>query len=180
MITSNQDYGIRIEELKNSALVRDTGNTCDDIKKMGHDEQGCDSNLSFLYTRESDRIGAEIKTSRSALAKAFDKEKLKQGRAILEDFSPMNESRSSIISAEELKSTLDNYNHTPNIENPLYTTTSNEFGSKKPSQATLTKMRFTRSQSFSKSFNRIMFQDQGLNTSLSRSSVHDRLDSHLV
>ena len=92
----------------------------------------------------------------------------------------MNESRSSIISAEEMKSTLDNYNHVPKIENPLYTTTANEFGSKKPSQATLTKMRYMRSQSFSKSFNRIMFQDQGLNTSLSRSSVHDRLDSHLV
>lgn len=180
MITSNQDYGIQIEQLKNSALIRELGTDCGDIKKMEQDEQGCDSNLSFLYTRESDRIGAEIRTSRSFLAKAFDKEKLKQGRAKLENFSPMNESRSSIISAEEMKSTLDNYNHVPKIENPLYTTTANEFGSKKPSQATLTKMRYMRSQSFSKSFNRIMFQDQGLNTSLSRSSVHDRLDSHLV
>ena len=183
MITSNQSYGIRIEELKHCDLVRDSKSDCDiDNTEETVKNSDCQPTLSFLYTRESDSIGAAVKTSNSCLAKAFDKGKLKGKRRLgeSEETSSQNGPNISEIPVEEVQATLENYKHDPKIENPLYTTTSNDIGSKKPSQANFTRMRYSRSQNFSKSFNRIMFQDQGLNTSLTRSNVHEMLDSHCV
>lgn len=177
MITSNQDYGIKIEKLKNCPLVKAFESSKGAKTINEHNE----SKLAFLYTRESDRIGAEVQNDKSALAKAFDKDNFQRRKQLTElDETGTSRTRNTVVSAEEVKATLDIYNHAPKLENPLYTTTSNEFGSKKPSQATFNKVRYSRSQNFSKSFNRIMFQDQGLNTSLTRSNVHDRLDSQFV
>ena len=182
MITSNQNYGIQLETLKNNCalLQHFTPNECDDNQVTENGNENGEPNLSFLYTRESDKIGAEVPVTRSALAKAFDHKEETKGQRQLVESKRANSTKKKNLSMTEIKATLDNYSHEPKSENPLYTTTSNEFGSKKPSEATLTKMRYSRSQSFSKSFNRIMFQDQGLNTSLARSNVHERLDSHFI
>lgn len=173
MITSNQDYGIHMDDLKNSELVKylehagKDNNFKDDEKKP---------NLSFLYTRESDQIGAEVEIKTSSLAKAFDKGKRRE-KSRFE--GPMGQSQGEINSTYVAEA-LYNYKHEPKSENPLYRTTSNDIGTKKPSIETFTDTKYSRSQNFSKSFNRIIFQDQGLNTSLTRSNVHERLDSHFV
>ena len=44
---------------------------------------------------------------------------------------------------------LDSYNHNPKNQNPLYLTTQNEFGFKKPTTATYTYERIARDQKFS-------------------------------
>ena len=58
----------------------------------------------------------------------------------------------------------------------MYQTTNNQYGIQRPTVATFTADRQARSQKFSNSFNGIKFRDQGLNTSLVRSTVHNSLD----
>ena len=76
--------------------------------------------------------------------------------------------------------TLESYNHDPKDQNPLYATTQNEFGIKKPTVATYTSERLPRNQQFSNSFNSQMPRDQGLNTSLTKSNVHTELNPQFV
>jgi hypothetical protein len=57
----------------------------------------------------------------------------------------------------------------------LYATTANDYGLKKPSQATFQNVRHGVSQKFSTSFNRILFRDEGLNASITKSRIHDSL-----
>jgi len=75
---------------------------------------------------------------------------------------------------------LASYNHAPKDQNPLYATTQNDFGIKKPTEATYTSERLPRKQGFSNGFNSQMPRDQGLNTSLTRSNVHVELDPQFV
>ena len=75
---------------------------------------------------------------------------------------------------------LDSYSHDPLRQNPLYLTTQNEVGLKKPTEATVTSERLAKKQEFSRSFNGIMPRDQGLNTSLTRSNCHKELDPVFV
>ena len=184
MTTSNQNYGIQFEQLKHCDLVEKSEQNNDfesDKTSQQHDD---DTNhqpkFSFLYTRESDQIGTEVESSNSSLAKAFDKEKPKRKRQLKVIDETVQADSNNAVSVNEAKAILGNYKHEKKVQNPLYSTTSNNIGSKKPSPATFTTMKYSRSQSFSKSFNRIMFQDQGLNTSSTRSNVHERLDSHFV
>ena len=71
---------------------------------------------------------------------------------------------------------LDRYHHEPRAEHTMYQTTNNQYGIQRPTVATFTADRQARSQKFSNSFNGIKFRDQGLNTSLVRSTVHNSLD----
>ncbi len=179
MTTSNQSYGVNVKDLRTCNIFT----KLDENQDSGIASKDSEPSLSFLYTRESDNIGAAIEGTQSSLAKAFEKKKPKRkwesSRALGKD------ARRYVIEDDESDfrrdedAILDLYKHDPKVQNPLYTTTANDIGLKKPSKATHTTTMYARSQCFSKSFNRIMFQDQGLNTSLTRSNVHERLD-HFV
>ena len=75
---------------------------------------------------------------------------------------------------------LNSYNHDPKDQNPLYATTQNEFGIKKPTAATYTTERLARNQAFSNSYNSQMPRDQGLNTSLTKSNVQTELNPQFI
>ena len=175
MVTSNQSYGIDLNKMQEFHLA--AGNLAEEqesCKQKKHD-------LSFLYTRESDRIGEGIQSSYSSLADAsINRESFS---SIAKAKTSSTFSKPSInehkvqecrtYSPDQVEAILKEYKHTPKKEHPLYQTTSNQIGLKKPSVNTFTAVRHSRSQSFSSSFNRKMFRDQGLNTSSKRSQVHD-------
>ena len=82
------------------------------------------------------------------------------------------------------KPTLDgilaSYEHETKQEHPVYQTTSNSIGYKRPDKATYTLDRVSIPQEFSQGFNNIKYRDQGLNTSLSKSTVHSKLDPQFL
>lgn len=181
MSTSNQSYGVDVKDLKSCNFFQQLEENQDLDAVSGGSSENSDPSLSFLYTRESDRIGAEVEAAHSSLSRAFEKgcEKRKWKCANVVGKSSVKEDDDNKNRRDENANIHVLYKHEPKSQNPLFTTTANEIGLKKPSKATYTTTRYARSQNFSKSFNRIMFQDQGLNTSLSRSNVHERLD-HFV
>jgi len=72
------------------------------------------------------------------------------------------------------------FNHNHKEENPMYTTTQNDIGYKKPTIETMVSMRRSRMQHFSNGFNNIKYRDQGLNCNLTKSKVHSQLDPHFL
>ena len=79
-----------------------------------------------------------------------------------------------------LDEVLEPYKHRVKQENPVYATAANAIGSKKPDQATYNVDRLAVSQAFSNSFNGVKYRDLGLNTSLSKSVVHTKLDPQFL
>ena len=77
---------------------------------------------------------------------------------------------------QKVERILESYVHDPREEHAMYMTTNNAYGIMKPNVATFTAERKARSQAFSNSFNGVKYRDQGLNTSVVRSSVHNGLD----
>jgi len=71
---------------------------------------------------------------------------------------------------------LASYNHEQKPENPIYTTTNNSIGSKRPDMATFTNDRVSIPQAFSNSFQGAQYRDQGLSTALTKSNFHAKLD----
>ena len=129
--------------------------------------------LSFLYRRESDRIGEGIPNADSALA-AIMSTRMPKRHTIGHTSStsgitstPSTEPTSSVEeepSREEIEQALASYRHNPKQEDPLYTTTANEIGRKAPSYSTYTVATKGRSQAFSNSFNGVMYTDESLAT----------------
>lgn len=169
MITENQNYGINLDELQkiNKALEQEEEKNREIQKSLN--DHSCDSHsghydLSFLYKRESDKIGQGQALSEYPLAKELRKKQEKRRRPL--DWKTTDAPTSvSTSSQNDVMRVLEAYHHAPKQENALFTTTSNEIGSKKPSLATYNTKRHFVSQSFTKSFNNIMFRDHGLNTS---------------
>jgi len=139
--------------------------------------------LSFQYSRESSNIGKNIKYSDSALAKVLSKtESLRElsrrkriNLNVLDDICERRNKDSSDDKAEN-DNFLENYKHSPKKEHPLYSTTANNYGIKQPTFATYNAKSLPKNQSFSKSFNNMMFRDLGLNTSMTKSNVHEQMD----
>ena len=157
MITSNQSYGLQIEKLKAVNNSLDTSINTHTEHEMEHKHD-----LSFLYTKESDCIGQGVPPSEHPLAKQFRK-KIHKPRKVTTSMNDQNSISNKIQSQDHVKALLSQYNHAPKLQSPLYTTTANTYGMKKPSAATYTAERHARSQQFSKSYNRMMFRDHGLN-----------------
>lgn len=185
MITSNQEYRLSLSKLKNPKLLKgqwleeenkDEDKKAGEFKSRKHD-------LSFLYSRESDAFGSGVERSESLLARALSENKplskvagYKRASTLRKEFSSTTTLDRTTLSAVE--ATPDEYKHQAKAENPLYTTTSNQIGNKRP--VTYNTMSLSKSQKFSSSFNRMMFQDQGLNTSFANNSVHKSFDSQFV
>ncbi len=69
------------------------------------------------------------------------------------------------------------YHHRAKDEHAMFTTTSNEIGKKGPTAATYTFDRVARQQKFSNSFPKTNeSRDTGLNTSITKSSIHSSLE----
>mmetsp|Transcript_18551 Transcript_18551/g.21349 ORF Transcript_18551/g.21349 Transcript_18551/m.21349 type:complete len:209 (-) Transcript_18551:72-698(-) len=184
MVTNNQRYGMSLSDI---VLPKHFETESSETKDENSSEK---LDLSFLYSRESDRIGIGISNSDSVLASVLLQQdsrssdvrrrrhsivmKDKDSRAENLNFFSNKSSESS--RALDLRETLEAYNHSPKRESPLYGTSSNQYGLRKPSVATYTATRIPRSQKFSNSFNKMMPRDQGLNTSLTHNNVHHLLD----
>ena len=160
LATSNQTYGLSLVGLQEMAAKQEQ-RTRHKLEKGG--EQG----LSFLYRRESDRIGEGIPNSDSALAAIMSTkmpQKSSSGK-IATNPAPLSPSNANAEpTKEEIEQALASYRHNPKEEDPLYTTTANEIGRKAPSYATYTVATKGRSQTFSNSFNGVMYTDESLAT----------------
>mmetsp|Transcript_8661 Transcript_8661/g.16353 ORF Transcript_8661/g.16353 Transcript_8661/m.16353 type:complete len:184 (-) Transcript_8661:56-607(-) len=171
MITENQKYGMNLNELQkiNEALEKEEEKNREIEISLENNSDNCHSghyDLSFLYKRESDKIGHGIALSEYPLAKELRKKQEKRQRPLLDRKSTeASSSAPSTLSKNDVMRVLEAYHHDPKEENPLFTTTAKEIGSKKPSLATYNAQRHYVTQSFTKSFNNIMFRDHGLNTS---------------
>lgn len=159
MITSNQSYGLQLNELKMATDILGVNNKNENENQFTNETP----DLTFLYTRESDRIGEGVPLSGYPLAKQFRKKINETRKQITCEGEKGNTCKSTIRSHDQVKAILDEYNHAPKEQSPLYTTTANVIGMKAPSVATYTAESHQRSQQFSKSYNRMMFRDHGLN-----------------
>ena len=169
------------ESESTSCNSNDNNKGCGALPGMEEENEVNTQDLSFLYSRESDSFGKGTPFSDSSLSKVFRLEKSaamnkrRKNSAFAKQLDNSSATTSKTIPKEEVNKILSQYNHSPKNENPLYSTTANEFGLKRPTQATYTNVRYGMSQKFSQSFNRTMFRDEGLTSSLTRSNIHDSL-----
>lgn len=190
MVTSS-GYGMSLPEASKRVYT-----SLDSIDNVATSEERCASHdhskennlnsqdMSFVYSRESDRFGEGCAFSDSRLSQVFrqkESDSMNKRRKNspfvqkeLEKYSDLANSRKT-FSNEEVVTILSQYKHNPKEQHPLYSTTATEYGSKKPSLATFQNVRQGLSQKFSHSFNRTMFHDEGLNASITKSRIHDSL-----
>jgi hypothetical protein len=147
----------------------------ENIKPSAANNYGED--FSFLYTRSSDTIGGKIEKKPNALALCMDTGPTRHKR--------LQENGANIISHDDrpkknVEAILQSYTHAPKDENPLYTTSGNDYGRKPPGVATYVAERAYRPQDFSKSFIGIKPKNSSLNTSVNKSHVHPKLDPQFI
>lgn len=145
-----------------------------------HSKHKVDGNFSFLYSRESDRIGSKVAKPPMKEVKLLTKtEFLKKKREEVEqevevvDEDDIQEETKEKPSAEDI---LRAYNHAPKYEDPRYTTSTSDYGKKAPSVATIVVDRLGRPQGFSNSFLNIKPMNTSLTTAITKSTVHASLD----
>ena len=201
--TSNECYGMSLPEASKraSSFTSPAENETDSCGESS--SKGCGAlpgmtkdksmpseshDLSFLYSRESDRFGEGTTFSDSSLSQVFrlkesdSMNKRRKNSVFVKQqcTSDAPTSSSRTVSKEEVNEIMAQYHHNPKDQNPLYATTANEYGKKKPSAATYSTERHGLSQKFSQSFNRTMFRDEGLNASMTKSNIHDLLTPQFV
>jgi hypothetical protein len=172
--TASSEHGV-----DSSQKVEWTGHV--DPAMTRSSEHAASENFSFLYTRESDRIGAKVPKNAMPVRRPLTKtEFLKQRREKL-----METCNSSSSEFEELSIArksipagllLENWNQGSKCEDPRFTTSSNVYGSKAPTAATFVSERASRPQGFSNSFSNAKAKNTSLNTGLTKSNVHPSLD----
>ena len=187
MTTSNECYGMSLPEAsKRASFVSPEGNSeqvpsgCGALPGMDEKSQG---DLSFLYSRESDRFGEGTSFSDSALSQVFrlkesdSMSKRRKNSVFVKQLHKSSDAprQSRIVPKEEIDEIVSKYKNNPKEQKPLYATTANEYGRKKPTAATIATVAFNRTQKFSHSFNKTMYRDEGLTASMSRSNIHDSL-----
>lgn len=141
MITSNECYGLSLSEASKRYGGEESESTrcnSDDKKRCGAlpgmEEEVNTQDLSFLYSRESDSFGKVTTFSDSALSQVFRLEKSegmnkrRKNSAFAKQLDNSSATTSKTIPREEVNKILSHYNHSPKNENPLYSTTANEFG----------------------------------------------------
>jgi len=137
------------------------------------------SAFSFSHKTSGAAIGQGIGHSDSALSTTFRKGPSKgmiaseKGRSITAIQANRSVSEVPVASKADL---INSYKHEVKAEHPIYATNANTIGSRKPDEANYTTDRAFVSQKFSNSFNAIKYRDQGLNTAVARSNVHDSLN----
>jgi hypothetical protein len=135
-----------------------------------------DGNFSFLYTRESDRIGGKVAKPVMKDSKLLTKtEFLKKKREEMA-YSEYDQERENSPTKRTAEGVLAVYKHNSKVEDPRYTTSTSDYGKKPPSVATIVIDRAARPQAFSNSFNNVKPQNTSLTTAITRSNVHSSLD----
>mmetsp|Transcript_15972 Transcript_15972/g.33517 ORF Transcript_15972/g.33517 Transcript_15972/m.33517 type:complete len:215 (-) Transcript_15972:48-692(-) len=200
MVTSNECYGMSIEKVARHAssfaspIVKNDGpfDPNSGEKQLSQNESLPSSpDMTFLYSRESDQHGKGVNHSDSALSKILrekETDPISKRRkysifvkeSLCRDDANTGLSRKTAVTKEEVAEIISNYDHKPKEEHPLFSTTANEFGSRKPTGASLTTARYGLSQKFSQSFNRTMYRDEGLNASVTKNRIHDHLNIQFV
>ena len=139
MCTTNECYGLSLEE---ASKVIYSSPISSSTSTSSNDPNGKEpaNHLSFLYSRES-----ESQSQVFHVSAADGKNRRRKSSACL-----INNNTSS-SSGHEINEMLTHYNHCPKKEDPLYVTTANEYGHKKPTGATYQTVRFGVSQKFSRS-----------------------------
>jgi hypothetical protein len=135
--------------------------------------------FSFLYARSSDVIGGKLPKQMGTMAACMDSNPHK-ARSTMGSTVAAAPPQQRIHVKKDVNAILEVYKHEPKMENPLYATAMNEYGRKKPSVATFVADRRGRPQEFSNSFNGIKPKNSSLNTSLSKSTVHAKLDPQFM
>lgn len=137
-------------------------------------------NFSFLYTRESDSIGAKVENPLDSKPRVLTKtEFLKKWRAERTKDINLDEEIAG-DGNDKVKPDVDrilaSWKQGTKEEDPRFQTTNNEYGFKAPTTATFVSERAGRPQDFSKSFQGMKPQNSGLNCGLTKSNVHPSLD----
>lgn len=156
------------------------------MKTFGSSSSASQDTFSFLYSRESDRIGSMVKKPENPHKELLTKtEFLKKRREELRAQGPTDFDREllSMTKSErqeskkvDVEEILKHFKHNSKDEDPRYTSSNNDYGKKPPTGATFVAERASRQQGFSKSFNNVKPKNTSLNTSLSKSTVHPKLD----
>ena len=79
-----------------------------------------------------------------------------------------------------LDEVLESYNHRSKREHPVFETSANAIGMKRPDKATYSVDRLSVPQAFSNSFNGVKYRDLSLSTAVTRSTVHGKLDPQFL
>ncbi|KAM3577131.1 hypothetical protein VYU27_001048 [Nannochloropsis oceanica] len=144
--------------------------------------------FSFLYQRSSDEIGMGVAPPSPFLAaktvaavthsldRTLGKDTLQRHNS--EEESTISDAVHSSVMHIHAEKYLQAYHHQTKAENPLYRTSQSVIGAHPPSVATVVTERYAIPQAFSSSVGNILFSDQSLNTTLTRSKVHRSLDPH--
>lgn len=206
LVTSNECYGMSLPEAsKRASFVSpeiessreeeapaesNSNNGCGALPGMAEENSNPPSqqDLSFLYSRESDRFGEGSTFSDSSLSQVFrlkesDSMNKRRKNSVFVKKQLCNSdapASSKTVPKDEVSKILSQYNHNPKDQNPLYVTTANQYGHKRPNAASVPSVRHGTSQRFSQSFNRTMFRDEGLKCTLSKSTVHDLLTPQFI
>jgi hypothetical protein len=184
--TTSSDIGAKVHERaqidwdrpRQLSAGRNSQLLVDENLKQPSSANNYGEDFSFLYTRSSDTIGGKVEKKPNALALCMDTGPTRHRR--------LQENGANIISSHEerpkkdVEAILQSYSHTPKDENPLYTTSGNDYGRKPPGVATYVAERAYRPQDFSKSFIGIKPKNSSLNTSVNKSHVHPKLDPQFI
>mmetsp|Transcript_25502 Transcript_25502/g.43002 ORF Transcript_25502/g.43002 Transcript_25502/m.43002 type:complete len:202 (+) Transcript_25502:89-694(+) len=133
--------------------------------------------FSFLYTRASDVIGSKQNLKPNKMASSMETHVVRPKRISPKEF--VSTQNASQVKAD-IETVISSYKHEPKEEDPRYTTTANEHGFKRPTQATYVAERLSRPQGFSNGFNGVKPKNSSLNTTLSKSNVHKQLDPQFM
>lgn len=186
MVTTNENYGLALNAA-NKVYETIPASTKENISSSDTKKSTTPPHdLSFLMSRESDRFGEGTSYSDSALSRVFREKESDPMNKRRKDSSLAKQSFDSVralsktVSKEEVKDILVNYSHSPKKQHPLYTTEANVAGMRKPTEASFSTARYGLSQHFSQSFNRTMYRDEGLNSSMTKSKIHDQLTPQFI
>ena len=148
-----------------------------DDKKPSPEESG---NFNFLYTRTSDVIGGRLEPSQRGGKMAEAMAPIPTWKKPKSTLSTIKFEEEEAPPAPDAATVLQHFRHVSKEEDPRFTTSSNEYGKKAPTIATFVASRESRPQGFSKSFNGIKPKNSSLNTSLTKSTIHPKLDPQFV
>ena len=145
--------------------------------------------FSFLYSRESSEIGQGVPQPQNQLSELMEKEtkadiiRTKGTGLYPSSEAPLTEQdimgMSSERRIEDVEGYLNLVSYEPFIhkQHPRFSTTLNEIGSKPPNHATLTTKRYVCPGGFSKMYaSNNKNRDSRLNTGITRSRIHSKLD----